>query len=79
MQEVLTTSPLENKDMLDWLCDVDPLVDHKRILEDNKLGSDYANSGKWLFNHGKFLKWSTGSGEVQAFWLRGPGKHPRCY
>jgi hypothetical protein len=64
----------ENRDLLDWICDVDPLVEHKRILEDNKLGSDYANSGQWLFNREDFLKWPTDSGDVLAFWLRGAGK-----
>jgi len=68
---------LENKDIFDWICDVDPLVDHKRILEGDKLGSDYAHSGQWLFDLPDFLKWSSSdAGAILALWLHGPGKLP---
>ncbi|KAF4625153.1 hypothetical protein G7Y89_g13014 [Cudoniella acicularis] len=63
----------ENQDLLNWICNVDPLPDHKRILEGAKLGSDYAGSGQWLFDHPAFLNWSSSdSGAILAFWLHGP-------
>ena len=42
-----------------WVCSHVAGRDHQNILSKGKLGVEYANSGQWLLNHPRFLKWAS--------------------
>ena len=62
----------ENLKILRWISEYIPGRDHHSILVDNKLGTDYAGSGQWLFDHPKYVEWAASEDtESSSFWLCG--------
>ena len=46
----------ENLKILRWISKHIPGRDHHSILVEGKLGTDYAGSGQWLFDHPKYVE-----------------------
>lgn len=48
-----------------------PSRNNQIFLEQAKMGTDYANSGKWLFGRPDFLDWVSSTAIQHCFWLCG--------
>ena len=62
----------ENTRIPRWICSHVPGRDHQNILVKGKMGTDYANSGRWLLNNTRFLEWASSEGDYPwSFWICG--------
>lgn len=62
-------SQKERKELLDWLCDVDPSSLYKTARKGHEAGTN-----EWLIKDSKeFKTWETSAGSL--LWLHGKGKH----
>ncbi len=62
----------ENLKILHWISKYIPGRHHHSILVEGKLGTDYADSGQWLFDHLKYFEWAQPEDtKPSSFWLCG--------
>jgi hypothetical protein len=62
------------KQILQWISGIVPGNTHDNILEQGRLGSDYAKTGRWLARHPLYLQWIASQGwciEKQGFFQDG--------
>lgn len=58
--------------ILQWMSVATSDFDHQDILVDKKMGSDYAHSGSWLYEHPKFSTWLSPRGlNEPPLWICG--------
>ena len=61
-----------NARILSWTCDYVPGRDHQDIMVQKKMGTQYADSGQWLFDHHEFKEWRfRDNDELSTLWVCG--------
>ena len=61
-----------NARILSWICDYIPGRDHQDVMVHKKMGTQYADSGQWLFDHHEFKEWRfRDNDEMSTLWVCG--------
>ena len=61
-----------NARILSWTCDYVPGRDHQDVMVQKKMGTQYADSGQWLFDHHEFKEWRfRDNHELSTLWVCG--------
>ena len=61
-----------NAQTLSWICDYIPGRDHQDVMVHKKMGTQYADSGQWLFDHDAYNEWRfQDNDESSTLWVCG--------
>ena len=61
-----------NAQTLSWICDYIPGRDHQDVMVHKKMGTQYADSGQWLFDHNDYKEWRfQDNDELSTLWVCG--------
>ena len=61
-----------NARILSWICDHISGRDHQDVMVHKKMGTRYADSGEWLFDHHEFKEWRfRDNNEMSTLWVCG--------